>query len=283
VTGEEPQAPPPAPPPEDVDWHCHSPWSDGQGTLAGLARRARAEGARLGISDHALGDNRRLRTPEQLAAYRQDVRRHGLYAGVEISVGDLEWDVDLDAFDYVIASLHTVRLPEVTVSAVRYLNWRAGIYPAYAPSLTLASREAYFDAWLGALEATVRRWPVTILGHFTLLPEHAAASGRFVLGEDPRPDERARAWLDETIMLCLRHGIAIELNSKSRVPDPGFVRRALDLGASFSLGSDAHQVRRAGDLSYGRELLRRLQIPARRVLRAPRNVRDVDCAEPAAG
>jgi histidinol phosphatase-like PHP family hydrolase len=282
VTGEEPQAPQP----EDVDWHCHSPWSDGQGTLAGLARRARAEGARLGISDHALGDNRRLRTPEQLAAYRQDVRRHGLYAGVEISVGDLEWDVDLDAFDYAIASLHTVRLPEVTVSAVRYLNWRAGIYPAYAPSLTLASREAYFDAWLGALEATVRRWPVTILGHFTLLPEHAAASGRFVLGEDPRPDERARAWLDETIMLCLRHGIAIELNSKSRVPDPGFVRRALELGASFSLGSDAHQVRRAGDLSYGRELLRRLQVPARRVLRAPpnvSNVRDVDCAEPAAG
>jgi len=28
----------------DVDWHCHSTWSDGQGTLAGLARRAAARG-----------------------------------------------------------------------------------------------------------------------------------------------------------------------------------------------------------------------------------------------
>ena len=279
MTREAPQEPQE---PQDVDWHCHSPWSDGQGTLAGLARRARSQGARLGISDHALGDNRRLRTPEQLAAYGHDVRRHGLYAGLEISAGDLEWEVDLDAFDYVIASLHTVRLPTVTVSAVRYLNWRAGIYPSYTPTLALATREAYFDAWLAALEATARRWPVAILGHFTLLPEHADASGRFVLGDDPQPDERASTWLDETIALCLRYGIAIELNSKSRVPDPRFVRRALELGAAFSLGSDAHQVRRAGDLSYGRDLARRLQIPAGRILRAPRAVRDVDCADPAA-
>jgi histidinol phosphatase-like PHP family hydrolase len=271
----------------DVDWHCHSTWSDGNGTLAGLARRAAARGFRLGISDHALRDNRRLRTPEHLAEYRREVRRQGLYAGVEVSVGDVDWAVDLEPFDYVIASLHTVRLPKVTVSAVRYLNWRAGIYAAYSSSLDLADREAYFDSWLVQLEATARRWPVTILGHFALLPEHANAAGTFDLGQEPEPDATAAAWLEETIGLCRRFGIAIELNSKSRVPSPWIVRRALELGAAFSLGSDAHEVRRAGDVSYGRQLVRRLGIPESRLLSAPprgaAGAEAVDSAHPAAG
>jgi histidinol phosphatase-like PHP family hydrolase len=270
--------------PGEVDWHCHSTWSDGQGTLAGLARRAAARGVRLGISDHALRDNRRLRTQEQLDAYRQAVRDHGLYAGVELSVGDVYWDVDLAAFDYVIGSLHTVRVPEGTISAVRYLNWRAGLYPDYSPSLGgLVDRRVYFDAWLASLETTARRWPLTILGHFSLLPEHATAAGRFVLAEEPEPDAIAAAWLDETILRCRHFGIAIELNSKSRVPSPGFVRRALQLGARFSLGSDAHEARRAGDVSYGRQLVRRLGIPASRLLTALPGGPVVDCADPAAG
>jgi histidinol phosphatase-like PHP family hydrolase len=253
----------------EVDWHCHSTWSDGQGTLAGLSRRAAARGVRLGISDHVLRDNRRLRTQEQLDAYGQAVRERGLFSGVELSVGDLAWDVDLGAFDYVIGSLHTVSLPAGTVSAVRYLNWRAGIYPSYSPSPVSVDRRVYFDTWLANLEATARRWPLTILGHFSLLPEHANAAGSFDLSQEPEPDATAGAWLDEIIALCRRFRIAVELNSKSRVPSPGFVRRALELGAAFSLGSDAHQVRRAGDVSYGRDLVRRLGIPAARVLSAP--------------
>src|SRR5262245_45815633 len=204
-----------------VDWHCHSTWSDGQGTVAALARRAATRGVTLGVSDHALGDNRRLRTPAQLADYQRVVRQHGLLAGVEISVGDLGElapEASLDTFDYVIASLHTVATPAGTISAVRYLNWRAGLYPSYSSSLGRVDRRAYFDSWLRALEATVRRWPVRILGHFCLLPEHATASGLYVLGEDPQPDATAQAWLDETIDLCRHHDVAIELNGKSRVP-----------------------------------------------------------------
>ncbi|MDQ3702401.1 MAG: PHP domain-containing protein, partial [Chloroflexota bacterium] len=231
----------------DVDWHCHSTWSDGQGTVPGLVKRATARGVRLGISDHALRDNRRLRTPEQLSAYRDLLREHDVLAGVEISVGDLSDGVDLAAFDYVIASLHTVHVPAGVVSAVRYLNWRAGLYASYSPSLAMGEREVYFDAWLRSLEATLQMWPVTVLGHFSLLPDHANARGVYVLGEEAVPDATAAAWLDATIMLCLQYNVAIELNSKSRVPPQSFVERALELGATFSLGSDAHQARRAGD------------------------------------
>ena len=142
----------------EIDWHCHSIWSDGQGTPAVLTRRAAARGVGLGLSDHILRDNRRLRTQEQLDAYRQAVReQEGLFAGVELSVGDVDWDVDLDGFDCVIGSLHTVALPQGVVSAVRYLNWRAGLYPSYVPSEVAVDRRVYFDAWLTNLEATARQ------------------------------------------------------------------------------------------------------------------------------
>ncbi len=271
-----------------VDWHCHSTWSDGQATVADLAERARQRGVAIGVSDHGLRDNRRLQTAKQLAAYLSDLTEHGVLRGIEISVGDVaDWGGGaraLDRFDYVIASAHTLQVPEGIVSAVRYQNYRAGLYPGYVPSVQRFARGTYFEAWLRALEATARRWPVTILGHFCLLPELANEEGAYVLAEDPEPDEAAATWQDATIQLCLRHGIAIELNSKSRVPHAGFVRRALEMGARFSLGSDAHQLRRSGDLAYGRQLVQRLGIPRDRLL-GPADVRPVpaDAASSAAG
>jgi histidinol phosphatase-like PHP family hydrolase len=172
----------------------------------------------------------------------------------------------LDAFEYVIASMHGLRVPEGVVLSARYLNYRAGLYPVYRPSVARYDRRGYFDAWLRALEATLRCWPVTILGHVCLLPELANGAGTFVVDDDPQPDAEAVDWLDATIDLCLRHDVAIELNSKSRVPHAAFVARALERGARFSLGSDAHQRRRAGDLSYGQWLAERLGIPPNRLL-----------------
>lgn len=295
-----------------VDWHSHSKWSDGRATVEQLAEQAARLGVTLGISDHGLGDNRRLRNSSQIAAYLRDLERYPVLRGMEISVGDinhaigdqlapsqtapdpmdeaerasplptptpaevpLRWSSQrplqrqsslLDRLDYVIASLHVIRTPEGAVHATRYLNWRAGLYPKYTPSVPHYHRRRYFDAWLHLLEATARQWPVTILGHFCLLPELARRDGTYTLGEEMEPDDEAVAWLDATIEICCRHDIAVELNSKSRVPHAAFVARALERGAHFSLGSDAHHLHRAGDLSYGHELVEQLNIPPHRLL-----------------
>ena len=253
-----------------VDWHCHSRWSDGGGWVPALVEQAQVRGVMLGISDHGLMDNARLRTAAQIANYLEDLVRHPVLRGMEISVGeDRDEPGLLDELEYLIASLHTVIVPEGAVSAVRYLNYRAGLYPGYKPSLAgRFERRRYFDVLLSSMEETFRRWPVTILGHFCLQPECAAEDASFVLEHEPEPDDIAAEWLDEVIRLCMRSNVAIELNSKSRVPHPAFVRRALDLGARFSLGSDAHQLRRAGDLSYGQRLMAELGIPPERLLSA---------------
>jgi histidinol phosphatase-like PHP family hydrolase len=154
-----------------VDWHCHSHWSDGQGTVAQLVDRAAAAGITLGIADHGLRDNRRLRTVGDIAAYLDDLAGHPVLRGLEISVGDVAYPAGiLDELDFVVASLHVVHVPEGDVNATRYLNYRAGLYPAYRPALGRCDRLGYFDSWLRALETTLWRWPVTVLGHFCLLP-----------------------------------------------------------------------------------------------------------------
>lgn len=72
-----------------VDWHNHThDFSDGRLTVAEVAARAVALGLRLGIADHALRDNARLRTSAQLLAYAGMLDRYPLLRGLEISLGE---------------------------------------------------------------------------------------------------------------------------------------------------------------------------------------------------
>jgi hypothetical protein len=45
--------------------------------------------------------------------------------------------------------------------------------------------------------------------------------------------------MDRLIQQCLKSNIAIEINSRWETPKPVFIRRAKDLGAKFSIGTDA--------------------------------------------
>lgn len=239
-----------------------------------MAERAAQRGVRLGISDHAFFDNPRLRTRAELDAYLADLAQYPVLRGIEISIGErAEYDGQpaeglLDRFDYVIASLHDVRIAEGIVWSTPYLNWRAGLFDAYRPDIARYERRAYFESLLAALDDSLARWPVAILGHFCLLPELASDADAYDPEPDPEPDAVAQNWLDEVIRRCVARGVALELNSKSRVPHRSLARRALELGATFSLGSDAHTLEAAGDVSYGLGLVRELAIPPERILGA---------------
>ena len=262
------------------DWHLHTTASDGRATATEMDAMARSLGRRIGTSEHVLMDNARLRTLDQLSAHVRSVRDLGLPVGAEISVGDpseaarVAFDAGaLTDFDYVIASLHQVDVPQGRVQSDRYLNWRYGLFPRYAPSVADLDRAAYFETWLAALDDTFRRVPVTILGHFALAPELARPGGDVEASTDPSldptPDAEAGAWLDATIDLCVTHNVAIELNAKSRVPHADFIARAMRRGACFTLGSDAHSLDRAGDISFGLAMARVHAIPTDRFLQPP--------------
>ncbi len=260
-----------------IDWHSHSYFSDGRATHEAMIAQASRHGVVLGLSDHILMDNPRLQSVEELTGYMTALSALPVVVGAEVSVGDVSDEAQvaiasgvLDEFDYLIASLHQVDLPQGRVTAAAYLNWRFGMYPRYVPTVVQYDRRDYFDEWLRMLAITLKTMPVRILGHFALFPEQADATGTSLAAidptADPEPDSLAREWLDATIDLCLRHDVAIELNSKSRVPHRQFIERAAERGARFSLGSDAHHLERAGDIGFGRAILHELGIGNERVL-----------------
>jgi histidinol phosphatase-like PHP family hydrolase len=244
-----------------IDWHNHTrDWSDGALSVAEVAARGAALGLRIGIADHAISDNRRLRGEDQLLAYIADLERYPVLRGIEISLGEPRPPDDrwLARLTHVIASLHAVPVGAHTVHTTHYLNYRAGVLPALAPPPPVDS-VAYLAALPPLLEGTFRRWPVTILGHFALRPDLAERAG----------PERTGECLDAVADLCVRYGVAIEINGKSRVPEPETVRHFAGRGVTFSFGSDGHPPEGVGDLAYPQALWAELGLPDDRLLAAP--------------
>ena len=245
-----------------VDWHNHTrDFSDGRLTVAEVAARAVALGLRLGIADHALRDNARLRTAAQLLAYADALERYPLLRGLEISLGEprLPDDRWLGRFTHVIASMHAVPVGGRTVSVVRHLNHRAGVLPdPYRPPAGV-DPAAYLAAVPALLEETFRRWPVTILGHFTLVPALAARAAPHLVD----------ACLDAVGDLAVRHGVAVEINNKSRVPELPALRRLAARGVLLSFGSDGHEAAGVGDLTYPWQAWAAVGLPSERLLPEP--------------
>lgn len=245
-----------------VDWHNHTrDFSDGRLTAAEVAARAAALDLRLGVTDHALRDNARLRTPAQLLAYADALDRYPLLRGLEISLGEpsLPDDRWLGRFTHVIASMHAVDVGDHAVSVVRHLNHRAGVLPEpYRPPAGV-DPGAYLEAIPALLEGTFRRWPVTILGHFALVPALA----------DRAPAALVAACLDAVGDLAVRHGVAIEINNKSRVPEVSVLRRLAARGVAFSFGSDGHEAAGVGNLTYPWQAWANLGLPTERLLPEP--------------
>ena len=245
-----------------VDWHNHTrDFSDGALSVAEVAARGAELGLRIGVADHALRDNRRLRTPEQLLAYAETLAQYPILRGVEISLGEPE-DPDelwLSRLTHVIASLHTVPVGEQVVNTTHYLNYRAGVLPTLRPPPAGVEPAAYLAAIPPLLEDTFRRWPVTILGHFALVPGLAGRA---------RPEE-VSACLDAVAELAVRHGVAVEINGKSRVPDPETARYLAARAVAFAFGSDGHEPAGVGNLDYSWQVWAEMGLPTSRLLAPP--------------
>jgi len=87
------------------------------------------------------------------------------------------------------------------------------------------------EAILATLTASFERDRVDVLAHPTFSPLRAIG--------DPESSYPAQ-WQERFIALCVRFGVAIEVNESYRVPHAAFVERAKASGARFAVGSDSH-------------------------------------------
>jgi len=207
--------------------HCHSTWSDGKGSIEGVAIAAEARGYQyLVISDHSqgLGMTGGL-TPERLRLQRAEIdsvkarlRQLRLLQGTEVEIktdGSLDFpDEVLAQLDFVVASIHSgLRQDRDTITA-RMLR---------------AMRNPHVDA----------------VGH---------PSGR-LLGVR----EESAVDLDQVLRIAAETGTMLEINAapERRDLDDAHVRRAIELGVALVINTDAHSVYDFDNLLFGVATARR--------------------------
>jgi putative hydrolase len=205
------------------DCHSHSDWSDGGSPIREMAETARDLGreylvltdhsARLTVA-HGLNEERLRQQLEVLAEINAELAPFRILTGMEVDIledGSLDLELDL------LSEL------DVVVASV-HSKLRMD-----APEMT--------DRMVAAIESPHS----DILGHCT---------GRLITGRG-RPPSSFDA---ETVFAaCARTATAVEINSRPERQDPpaDLLRRAVGLGCSFAIDTDAHAPGQLGWLGRG--------------------------------
>ncbi|MBQ9211229.1 MAG: histidinol-phosphatase [Clostridia bacterium] len=230
-----------------MDLHTHSTFSDGAHSPEEMVQEAIAKGLRqYGISDHSHADWDEVCMPtENIPAYHQELRRlKEAYAGqIEIKCG-LERDYysdDFSEYDYVIGSVHAMRMPDGYYLCVDWMPERMERdCETYFGGDWYALTEAFFQ-----LEAdVVRRTKCDIIGHFDLVSKFNEQRRWF----DPAHPRYRAAWQGAAETL-LRTGKTFEVNTGAisrgyrtdAYPAKEIRTYLKEKGAKLILSSDAHQ------------------------------------------
>ncbi len=218
------------------DLHLHSKWTDGNNTIAEMARAAKQLGYEYcAITDHSQAtrvagglDAKAFKKQwGEIEKVRRQIQGIHILAGVELDIladGSLDLpDAFLDGFDIVIASVHSnlnLNKRQMTRRIVKALS-----HPA-----------------------------VDILGHPT---------GRQINKREPYALD-----LEQVFQAAKKHGVALELNAQPERLDLNdvHVHRARELGVKIAIGTDAHSADSLRFMSYGIDQARRGWLEKRHVL-----------------
>ncbi|MDK2784307.1 MAG: putative hydrolase [Bacillota bacterium] len=222
-----------------ADYHTHSEYSHGRGSILGNLRAAERRGLKaVAITDHGPATAFGLGVPDEETLLKIKDRLRSLaphfpglriLAGVEANVVSLEGDLDvsdevLGQLDIVLVGLHPTVYP-------RTLRDAAGLIGLNAVSRYLKEvRRLARVLNTRALTRAVERHRIDIITH---------------PGWKLAVDTRALA------RVCAARGTALEINAAHGFLTREFVRVAAAEGVRFAIGSDAHTPARVGRLEAG--------------------------------
>jgi putative hydrolase len=222
-----------------ADYHTHTKYSRGGGSIADNARAAHAAGLEIvGIADHGpanwghLGMTK-LATFERIIRETKEVERSlsgiKVLAGIEANIisydGQLDIPLELQRrLDVVLAGFHLAIAPQQPYEGLKYFVQTA--FGKVSPRWRQKAR----DENTRAIVAAVYQNEIDIITHPGL-------------GISIDTSELARA--------CAKTGTALEINSKHGALTVDFIKAAAREGVKFAIGSDAHQPTEVGRLAPG--------------------------------
>jgi histidinol phosphatase-like PHP family hydrolase len=233
------------------DLHCHTTMSDGYVPLDQLVSIAAELGVTVGVADHISTRNidRFVSTEARLQAYLDALEDAPVFRSGEFCWCDDLWstlpDEVMDRFDYRVGSNHGFNLPGGGMGS----PWWKQLPPEWK-----SRPQELMDAMVDELCRMVRTMPIHIAAHSTLTPPalYGMENDVDAWWTEPR-EERYVAALAES-------GVALEISNRYRLPHDRLLRRALDAGVRFSLGSDGHGVEQVARLEWAAATARRVGI-----------------------
>jgi DNA polymerase (family 10) len=220
------------------DLHTHTSWTDGTDTLEDMARAAKAKGyAYMALTDHTqnLAMTRGL-TTERLEEQRALVKRVNQKMAPFVVLLGTEMDILMDG---------ELDFPDDVLQSLDYVS--ASIHTGFRQP-----REVMTARMVRAISNRL----VNTLNH---------PHGRIIRRRDGYAVD-----MQAVIEQAVSHGCALELNATPDRLDLNGVwaRRALKLGARFTISSDAHSTRELDFMQFGLGSARRGWLTAQDVLNA---------------
>lgn len=234
-----------------ADYHTHTPYSHGKGTVVENAARAKELGMKqIGITDHGFSHLsfglKRKKVPALIAECRAAAKELGIdvLVGMESNIrgesglADIT-EKDYENFDLFVCGKH------VFVSYESARDWRRYCFGNFAvdkfgkkPSKELIAFNT--RAYINMIEKN----PVDIVSHLCYL---------------------CPADAKEVAKCAADHGTYIELNAKKQHLTDDELYEVEKTGVRFVVDSDAHSVERVGDVALAEEQISRVGIPLNRI------------------
>lgn len=233
------------------DLHVHTGMSDGDLSLRRVVELGRELGVRIGIADHISSRNL-----ERFVSDERKLRDYldALDAEPVFRAGELCWCDDFShglppelaaRFDYLLGSNHAFPLPDGSMAS----PWWEELPPEWA-----GRPRELMEIMVHNMVDLVRTMPIQIVAHSTLTPPALL---------ELEPDVHAW-WTEEReerfVEAAAESGVAIEISNRYRLPHDRLLRKALQAGARFSLGSDGHREDQIGRLEWAVATARRVGI-----------------------
>ncbi len=241
-----------------LDCHNHTAeWSDGRQSIEQVIEKAKAEGVRVGLSDHT-GLGEYLNSNDRLLAYADFLSQYPVARGLEMDLGRsfVVNSQTREKFDYMIGSVHGIEVGGVRLSFSHLIQWTKGEMPTYNPLTQIKDLDLFFKTHLVLLEKEYTAQKYDILGHSTMLPPLA-------LG---KPEEVfPQWWEDQLVALLLKHMVALEISNRWLTPYDRLLKKALDAGVKFSVGSDGHDPVKTCVLDFPKEMIKKFGIGPDRI------------------
>ncbi len=229
-----------------ADYHTHTPYSHGKGTVLENATRAKELGFKeIGITDHGFShivfSVKRKQIPSFIKECKEAEEKTGIrvYAGMENNIRGISGlcdftEKDYENFDLFLAGIHLlIRYERLRDSKIGFGSWLRGklkIKPS--ASLIKDTTNAYINA--------VKKNPIDILTHVG-----------YKCFCDPV----------EVAKCCRDYGTYMEISSKKKHLTDEELQKVAATGVRFVIDSDAHSVDRVGDSALAEEQILRTGIP----------------------